>query len=187
VEHIQSAVTPKERYEMVNITSEPEGLYYDTELKMIAALKPRPAFLPVLRMLKGIVEYKETSGLLVTSLWCERNRRATNHRSRLALIPLEVFCSHGKDIVAYGVKSIELASDNPFGNALSNPQIHTLPQHSSGPDNPQWKIAPSEWPTVVCCVEQNKEPLRQIAKDYGVSYEAVRRVIRAARKQQQIR
>lgn len=39
--------TPEERYEMVTILLEPEGLYYDTELKMIAALKPRPAFLPI--------------------------------------------------------------------------------------------------------------------------------------------
>lgn len=68
-----NVATPEERYEMVTIILEPEGLYYDTELKMIAALKPRPAFLPVLRMLKEVVEYKETSGLLVTSHWCERN------------------------------------------------------------------------------------------------------------------
>lgn len=76
-----NVATPEERYEMVTIILEPEGLYYDTELKIIAALKPRPAFLPVLRMLKGIVEYKETSGLLVTTHWCERNRRDSNPRS----------------------------------------------------------------------------------------------------------
>ncbi|GHO73895.1 hypothetical protein KSD_16660 [Ktedonobacter sp. SOSP1-85] len=34
---------PEERYEMVTILLEPEGLFYDTELKMIVALKPRPA------------------------------------------------------------------------------------------------------------------------------------------------
>ncbi len=73
--------TPEERHEMVTIILEPEGLYYDTELKMIAALKPRPAFLPILRMLKGAVEYKETSGLLVTVHWSERNRRDSNPRS----------------------------------------------------------------------------------------------------------
>jgi site-specific DNA recombinase len=73
--------TPQERHEMLTIILEPEGLYYDTELKIIAALKPRPAFLPILLMLKGIVEYKETSGLLVTIHWCERNRRDSNPRS----------------------------------------------------------------------------------------------------------
>jgi len=69
--------TPEERVEMVMLILELEGLYYDTELKMIAALKPHPAFLPVLHILTGVVEYKETSGLLVTNHWCERNRRAT--------------------------------------------------------------------------------------------------------------
>jgi hypothetical protein len=81
--------TPQERHEMVVLILAPEGLYYDTELKMIAALKPNPAFLPILRMLTGVVEYKETSGLLVTTHWCERNRRATTRRSPLWLIPLE--------------------------------------------------------------------------------------------------
>ncbi len=58
--------TVEERYEMVTIVLEPGGLYYDLENKIIAAIKPRPAFLPVLRMLNGIVEFDETRGLLVT-------------------------------------------------------------------------------------------------------------------------
>ena len=78
---LSDVATPQERYEMVTIILEPEGLYYDTELKIIAALKPRPAFMPILRMLQGVVEYKETSGLLVTRHWCERNRRDSNPRS----------------------------------------------------------------------------------------------------------
>jgi len=57
-----------------------------------------------------------------------------------------------------------------------------LPQRRPGPDNPQWKIPPSEWATVLRRIDQG-EPLRQVARDYGVSYEAVRRVFRAARKQ----
>ncbi len=73
--------TVEERREMVEHILEPEGLYYDTELKMIAALKPRPNFLPILRMLEGVVEYKETSGLLVTTHWSNRNRRDSNPRS----------------------------------------------------------------------------------------------------------
>ncbi|WP_420795795.1 recombinase family protein [Ktedonobacter racemifer] len=73
--------TPEERYEMVTILLEPEGLYYDTELKMIAALKPRPAFLPILRLLQGVFEHKETSELLVAIHWSKRNRRDSNPRS----------------------------------------------------------------------------------------------------------
>jgi site-specific DNA recombinase len=71
--------TVEERYEMVTIILEPGGLYYDLENKMIAAIKPRPAFLPVLRMLDGVMEFDETSGLLVTAHWCDRNRRDLWH------------------------------------------------------------------------------------------------------------
>lgn len=55
--------TVEERYEMVTIILEPDGRYYDLENKMIAAIKPRPAFLPVLRMLNGVMEFNETRGL----------------------------------------------------------------------------------------------------------------------------
>src|SRR2546430_14618678 len=69
--------TVEERYEMVTIVLEPGGLYYDLENKIIAAIKPRPAFLPVLRMLNGVMEFDETRGLLVAEHWCERNRRVS--------------------------------------------------------------------------------------------------------------
>jgi DNA invertase Pin-like site-specific DNA recombinase len=67
--------TPEERREMVLLLLEPGGLYYDLENKMIAAIKPRPAFLPILRMLNGVIEFDETRGLLLVEHWCERNRR----------------------------------------------------------------------------------------------------------------
>jgi hypothetical protein len=70
--------TVEERYEMVTIVLEPGGVYYGLENKNIAAIKPRPAFLPALRMLNGIVEFDETRGLLVTDHWCEQNRRASD-------------------------------------------------------------------------------------------------------------
>ncbi len=53
--------------------------------------------------------------------------------------------------------------------------------HFQAVPDPRWKIPPSEWGTVVYRVEQG-EPLRLVAHDYGVSYEAVRRVLRAARR-----
>jgi hypothetical protein len=71
--------TPEERREMVMLLLEPGGLYYDLELKMIATFKPRPAFLPILRMLKGVVEYDEVKGILVTENWQERNRRVSDY------------------------------------------------------------------------------------------------------------
>src|SRR5450631_2903427 len=100
-----------------------------------------------------------------------RNRRATSHRSYLALIPLEKLFPGRNDILVYRHPTIYIADQSDFPS---------LPQRRPGPDNPQWKIPASEWPTVLRRVEQNGEPLRQVARDYGVSYEAVRRVVRAA-------
>jgi hypothetical protein len=54
---------------MVALLLEPGGFYYDLELKMIAAIKPRPAFLPVLRLIPEFVEYKEATRTLVTMGW----------------------------------------------------------------------------------------------------------------------
>jgi hypothetical protein len=84
-------------------------------------------------------------------------------------------------MLVYHEKSNDIVSDDPFDTALSNPQMLPLPQRRPGPDNPQWKIPPFEWPTVLRRVDQG-EPLRQVARDYGVSYEAARRVVRAARR-----
>jgi site-specific DNA recombinase len=67
---------PEERREMVMVLLEPGGLYYDLEEKLIAAIKPRPVFLPILRLMTGLEEYSEAYGTLVTSVWRQRNRRA---------------------------------------------------------------------------------------------------------------
>jgi hypothetical protein len=56
----------------------------------------------------------------------------------------------------------------------------THEQRRTGSD-PHWKIPVVEWPTVLHRIDQG-EPLRKVAGDYGVSYEAVRRVLRAARR-----
>jgi hypothetical protein len=84
-------------------------------------------------------------------------------------------------MLVYHEQSNDIVSDDLFANALSNPQMLPLPQRRPGPDNPQWKIAPSEWAIVLRRIDQG-EPLRRVARDYGVSYEAVRHVVRAARK-----
>src|SRR5881396_1880895 len=50
-------------------------------MKEIAAITPRPVFLPVLRLLAGVVEYEKATGTLVTGRWQQRNRRATTSLS----------------------------------------------------------------------------------------------------------
>jgi len=100
-------------------------------------------------------------------------------RSRLARIPLEILFHFDED-------------DTTHSQEVSNPPqarprrshrhaSEQLLQRYPGSDLPKWKIPPSEWLTVLERVEQNHEPLRQVARDYGVSYEAIRRVLKAAR------
>lgn len=72
-------------------------------------------------------------------------------------------------------------SGDPFDHTLTDPLIVSRPQHHLGSDNPHWKIPPTEWPSVLSRIDQG-ETLRKVARDYGVSYEVVRRVIRAARR-----
>jgi Sigma-70, region 4 len=52
------------------------------------------------------------------------------------------------------------------------------------PRNPANGIPASEWSTVLQCVLEKNEPLREVADDYGVSHETIRRLIRAASKKQ---
>jgi hypothetical protein len=106
--------TPEERREMVILLLEPGGLYYDMEQKMIAALKPRPAFLPILRMLCGVVEYDEAKGLLVTERWQDRNRRASTHRSHLARIPLAKLFPGRNDLLVYRHPNSKLPDTSSF-------------------------------------------------------------------------
>ena len=51
-----------------------------------------------------------------------------------------------------------------------------------GSAKPKHGIAPAEWPTVQRRVLENQEPLRKVARDYGVSHETVRRVVLALHK-----
>jgi len=118
--------TPEERREMVILLLEPGGLYYDMEQKIIAALKPRPAFLPILRMLNGIVEYDEARGLLLAERWQERNRRDSTHRSHLALIPLAKLFPGRTDIIIYKHPTVD------------PPEVSSYPQCRPGPDDPHW-------------------------------------------------
>jgi hypothetical protein len=56
----------------------------------------------------------------------------------------------------------------------------SLPGRHQAVPYPRWKIPPSACATVLQRVEQG-EPLHHIARDYGVSYETVRGVLRAPR------
>jgi hypothetical protein len=74
----------------------------------------------------------------------------------------------------------QLLQQDPDG---ANPSLLPIANRHPGPAKPQHGIPTVEWPTVLCRVMENHEPLREIADDYGVSYETVRRIVLAARKQ----
>jgi hypothetical protein len=168
--------TPEERRDMVMILVEPGGLYYDLENKIIAAIKPRPAFLPILRMLNGVVEYDEAKGLLVTERWQDRNRRAS-----ATLSPVLI---HFVSPSSYLSQKLQLALNQLQGN--ETPPLPLVTKRRLGPAKPNYGIPPADWPMVQRRVLENQEPLRKVASDYGVSYETVRRTVIAAQKPSKI-
>ena len=54
-------------------------------------------------------------------------------------------------------------------------------QQYAGPREPHYGIAPEEWPNVVRRIVEHHESLRQVAAEYGVSHETVRRILRTSR------
>jgi hypothetical protein len=58
----------------------------------------------------------------------------------------------------------------------SNPPL--LKRRRPGPKHPNYGIPADLWPIVVQRVVEQKEPLRTVAAEYGVSHETIRRIIR---------
>ena len=103
---------------------------------------------------------------------CTINRR--NRRASASLSPVlsHFLAPHGKLFQRL------LALEQVPG---SIPSLLTAQEHPV-PREPQHGIPVEEWPKVVRRVSENREPLRQVAADYGVSYETIRRLLRAFRK-----
>jgi DNA invertase Pin-like site-specific DNA recombinase len=75
--------------------------------------------------------------------------------------------------------------DTTAGSRADTLPLSILPprkQRRPGPATPRRGIPHEQWPEVLHRIEQG-DSLRQIAKSYGVSYETVRRTLKAARKQ----
>ena len=51
-----------------------------------------------------------------------------------------------------------------------------------GPKHQAYGIPSSEWPTVLRRVLEDKESLRKVADEYGVSHETIRRLVRTVGK-----
>ncbi len=74
-----SVATVDEQREMVIHLLEPNGISYDLEAQQIAAITPRPVFLPLLRFIEGFREYEEAPGTLIATMWRPKTR---HHRDR---------------------------------------------------------------------------------------------------------
>ena len=168
-----SVATVEERRDMVMLILESGGLHYDVEMKEIAAITPRPVFLPVLRLLEGVIEYEEATGTLVTRRWQQRNRRVSNSLSPifyLFLIPSGILYQKVQHL---------LVEDKLVQR--SNPPL--LKIRRPGPKRPNYGIPTELWPIIMHRVVEQKEPLRCVAAAYGVSHETIRRIMRHVQKQ----
>ena len=96
-----------------------------------------------------------------------RNRRASNS---LSPVLVHFLAPHGK------LYQRLLALEHVLG---SLPQIVST-QQRPGPRESHHGIPAKEWPNVVRRVCEHHDSLRQVAADYGVSPETVRRLLRAA-------
>jgi hypothetical protein len=54
-------------------TDIPSSHYNDLERQMIAAIKPRPVFLPLLLLTAEGVDFEEATGMLFMSQWRQSN------------------------------------------------------------------------------------------------------------------
>jgi hypothetical protein len=102
-----------------------------------------------------------------------RNRRAT-----ATLSPVLIHFLSPSSFLSQMLQ--QLLQEDPDG--VAHPLLPMARRHP-GSARPQHGIPTVEWPTVQHRVLEDKEPLRKVADDYGVSYETVRRVVLAARKQ----
>jgi len=154
--------TPEERREIVMYLLEPEGLYYDIARACIVALRPRPVFLYLLRLVRGLEEKEGDPSLLLV----QKNRQLMND------LPL--------------VAPLALSQDNAL---IQRDQSAPLPsecptQRRPGPAHPNYAIPQDKWPDILRRVDQG-DSYRQIAQIYQTSYQSVYRMIQKLRKQQE--
>src|SRR5437660_1488455 len=86
--------------------------------------------------------------------------------------------------VLFSLQSPANSGHAPTSSA-DTPPLSVFPPHQQrrpGPDKPRRGIPPENWPEVLRRIEQG-ESLRQVAQSYRVSYETIRRVLRAMRRQ----
>jgi hypothetical protein len=142
--------------------------------------------------LKGVCENSETRGqcgwrlrcgrtdVLVMLEKCINNLSGTDGHRAVGRSPRTISYRSPLAEVVLPLQSHANVDTAPISSA----DTPVLPpqQRRPGPATPRRGIPREQWPDVLHRIEQG-DSLRQIAKSYGVSYETVRRTVKAARKQ----
>ena len=106
------------------------------------------------------------------------NKSLRNRRASATLSPVLI---HFVSASSFLSQKLQQVLTHLQGNG--NTPLPLVTRRRPGPAKPKYGIPPVEWPVVQRRVIENQEPLRRVADDYGVSYETIRRVVRAVRKQ----
>jgi hypothetical protein len=78
------------------------------------------------------------------------------------------------------LKVQQLLAHDETHDAISPPIVS---KRRPGPKQPNYGIPPEYWPLIMHRVAENKEPLRKVADEYGVSHETIRRIMLHVQKQ----
>src|SRR5689334_19358033 len=98
----------------------------------------------------------------------DSSRSLSTPRSRLRSMPWEELMAR------------EGEEEQASALTVSLPRV--LPAQSrSAAENPQWKISPTQWPTLLQRIEQGT-PLRELAQEYDVTWATIRRVEQVGRR-----
>ena len=81
-------------------------------------------------------------------------------------------------LIPYGVlyqKVQHLLAEEEIAQASHSPAV--IKHRRPGPKRLAYGIPTTQWPTVVQRIVEQKEPLRNVADDHGISHETIRRIM----------
>jgi Helix-turn-helix domain of resolvase len=155
----QTASVQQQRV-MVATLLEPEGMQYAIEQERVVGLIPRPPFVPWFGQIPGarLVQTEQGSRIVL--------ELSADIEDQLSDAPAS---NNGR------LRDKRASPEQEPVQGVLAKRRRPL-QRRPGPDHPAWKIDPSYWPEVVKRIEQGGS-LRQVAREYQVSHETIRRVL----------
>lgn len=160
-----SEASGEDQRQWMHLLVEPGGLAVDLETQQIAALAPRPALLPLLRLLDPAATPQQGAELLRLTSWQPVTRQIGPHALLRRISGGEI--SSGEEQLP-----LEMLSES-----FSSWQVAPF---SSEADSDRGKIPQSAWSALVERLEQGASRTH-MAQAYGVSVSALRRTEQRAR------